>query len=221
MPSQRELEQAIQDLESKAGRIKEKIVGLDAEIKDFSAEGVEKAEAEIAELRNAYYEIQARELLGEFDPKEKRAIEEKIQSAERRLKTDTDQLQNFVGIKQALDTELKRTQALVPQYQAALDRVEFEQLKLDRDRLSHDIDDCVHQLTDLFSRITHYNVHSVALATKILDREFRLKGYPNGNKVAGNGIDKAHQFAQPFDLNHVKNSFAENLSELIAQNLSR
>ena len=220
MPSQRELEQAIQDLENKADRIKEKIVGLDAEIRDFSAEGVEKAETEIAELKNVYYETQARELLGDFDPKEKKAIEEKIQLAERRLKADTDQLQNLVGIRQALDTELKRNQALVPQYQAALDRVEFEQLILDRAKLSNDINDFVHQLTDLFSRITHYNVHSVALANKILDREFRLKGYPNGNRAAGKGMDKAYQLAEPFDLNQIKNSFAESLSELIAQNLS-
>src|SRR5215471_2066454 len=145
MPSQRELEQAIQDLENKADRIKEKIVGLGAEIRDFSAEGVEKAETEIAELKNVYYETQARELLGDFDPKEKKAIEEKIQLAERRLKADTDQLQNLVGIRQALDTELKRNQALVPQYQAALDRVEFEQLILDRAKLSNDINDFVHQ----------------------------------------------------------------------------
>jgi predicted nucleic acid-binding Zn-ribbon protein len=219
MPNQQEWEQAINDLEHKTTRIKEKIVGIDSEIKNSSTNSVEKLEAEIAELRNSYYEIQARELLGEFDAKQKREIQERIQSAERHLKADSDQLQNMVGIRQALETELKKTEELVPQYQATLDRFEFEQLKHDRDTLVQEVNGLLKQLEALFSKITHYNMHSVALATKILDREYQLKGYPNRSK--SNGTDKAHQLAQPFDLNQVKNSLAETISEIISRNLLR
>jgi chromosome segregation ATPase len=221
MPNQQELEQTIHDLGHKEAKIKEKIVGIDSEIKESSEDNLEKLETEIAELRNSYYEIQARELLGEFDAKQKREIQEKIQASEKRLRANGDRLQNLVGIRQALETELKKTQALVPQYQAALDRFEFEQLKQDREALACELTDFLKQLDTVFCKIEHYNGHSVKLASKILDREYHLKGYPNGSKSNGNGTDRIYQLAQPFDLNQVKNSLVETISELILRNLSR
>jgi predicted nucleic acid-binding Zn-ribbon protein len=221
MPSRQEFEEVIKNLEQKTTRIKEKIVGIDSEIKGASTNNVEKVESEIAELRNSYYEIQARELLGEFDAKQKGEIEEKIQSAERRLKADSDRLQNMVGIRQALEAELKKTQESLPQYQATLDRFEFEQLKQDREMLAREVNDFLRQLEALLGKIEAYNTHSVTLAGKIVDREYQLKGYPNGSRSNGSGTDKVHQLAQPFDLNHVKNSLAEAISEFISRNLSR
>ena len=220
MPSRQEFEEVIKNLEQKITRIKEKIVGIDSGIKDASANNVEKVDAEIAELRNSYYEIQARELLGEFDAKQKREIEEKIQAAERRLKADSDRLQNMVGIRQALEGELKKTQESLPQCQAALDRFEFEQLRQDRETLTREVNDFLKQLEALFGKIGEYNTHSLTLAGKIVDREYQLKGYPNGSRSNGNGTNKVHQLAQPFDLNHVKNSLTEVISELISRNLS-
>ena len=161
MPSRQEFEEVIKNLEQKTTRIKEKIVGIDSEIKDSSENNVEKLEAEIAELRNSYYEIQARELLGEFDAKQKREIEEKIQAAERRLKADSDRLQNLVGIRQALEAELKKTQESLPQCQAALDRFEFEQLRQDRETLTREVNDFLKQLEALFGKIGEYNTHSL------------------------------------------------------------
>jgi chromosome segregation ATPase len=220
MPSQQELEQTIHDLEHKVAKIGEKIASIDSEIRDSSDSNLEKLESEIAELRNSYYEIQARELLGEFAAKQKREIQEKIQSLEKRFKADADRLQDLVGIRHALDVELKKTQALVPQHQAALDSFEFEQLQRDRDALAHEVADFLRQLDSLFSKIEQYNLHSLKLAAGILDREYQLKGN-NGSKSGGNRVDKIRLLAQPFDLNEVKNSLAETISVAISRNLSR
>jgi len=221
MPSQQELEQTIHDLEHKVAKIGEKIASIDSEIRDSSDSNLEKLESEIAELRNSYYEIQARELLGEFDVKQKREIQEKIQSLEKRFKADADRLQDLVGIRHALDVELKKTQALVPQHQAALDSFEFEQLQRDRDALAHEVADFLRQLDSLFSKIEQYNLHSLKLAAGILDREYQLKECNNGSKSGGNRADKIRLLAQPFDLNQVKNSLAETISVVISRNLSR
>jgi chromosome segregation ATPase len=221
MPSQQELEQTIHDLEHKVAKIGEKIASIDSEIRDSSDSNLEKLESEIAELRNSYYEIQARELLGEFAAKQKREIQEKIQSLEKRFKADADRLQDLVGIRHALDVELKKTQALVPQHQAALDSFEFEQLQRDRDALSAEVSEFLTQLDSLFSKIEQYNLHSLRLAAGILDREYQLKGSNNGSKSSGNRADKIRLLAQPFDLNQVKNSLAETISVVISRNLSR
>jgi chromosome segregation ATPase len=221
MPSQQELEQTIHDLEHKVTKIGEKIASIDSEIRDSSDSNLEKLESEIAELRNSHYEIQARELLGEFDAKQKREIQEKIQSLERRFKADADRLQNLVGIRHALNVELKKTQALIPQHQAALDSFEFEQLQRDRDALAHEVTDFLRQLDSLFSKIEEYNLHALRLAAGILDREYQLKGYNNGSKSGGNRADKIRLLAQPFDLNQVKNCLAETISVAISRNLSR
>jgi chromosome segregation ATPase len=221
MPSQQELEQTIHDLKHKVAKIGEKIASIDSEIRDSSDSNLEKLESEIAELRNSHYEIQARELLGEFDVKQKREIQEKIHSLERRFKSDADRLQNLVGIRHALDVELKKTQSLVPQHQAALDSFEFEQLQRDRDALSAEVSEFLTQLDSLFSKIEQYNLHSLRLAAGILDREYQLKGSNNGSKSSGNRADKIRLLAQPFDLNQVKNSLAETISVVISRNLSR
>ena len=221
MPSQGELEQAIQDLEHKAATIREKIVDIDSEIKSSSQNGFEDLETEIATLRNSFYEIQAGELLGEFDAKQKKEIQEKIQILEKRLKADGDRLRNLVGIRQALEAELKKTHTLVPEYQAALDRLEFGKLKQDRDALTQEVSEALKQLEALFNKIESYNVESVRLASKILDREYELKGYPNGTRRNGNGTEKIHQLAQPFDLNQVKSSLAETISVVMSRSLSR
>jgi hypothetical protein len=116
--------------------------------------------------------------------------------------------------------ELKKTQESLPQCQAALDRFEFEQLRQDRETLTREVNDFLKQLEALFGKIGEYNTHSLTLAGKIVDREYQLKGYPNGSRSNGNGTNKVHQLAQPFDLNHVRNSLTEVISELISRNLS-
>jgi len=221
MPNRQDLEQAILDLENRTAKVREQIIAIDSEIKGSSQNDFEKWETEIAELRNSHYEIQARELLGEFDAKQKREIQDRIQSLEKRLKVGSDRLQNLVGIRQVLESELKKVQLLVPHYQVALDRFEFEQLKHDRDALAQEVSELRKQLDVLFSKVEYYNTHSFKLASRILDREYQLKGYTNGNKSNGDGIDKIHQLAQPFDLNQVRNSLTETISAIILRNLSK
>ena len=90
MPATRqEIEQAMQGLEQKIGKIREKVTEVDDQIKTTSVDSVEKVEGELEQLRNRYYEIQARELIGEFDDKQKREVEDNIQAAERKLKAET------------------------------------------------------------------------------------------------------------------------------------
>ena len=109
MPTTRqEIEQAMQGLEQKIGKIRDKVTEIDDQIKTTSVNSVEKVEGELEQLKNRYYEIQARELIGEFDDKQKREVEDDIQAAERKLKADSDQLQNLVGIRHALELELDR-----------------------------------------------------------------------------------------------------------------
>ena len=218
MPSQQELEQAIKALEKKIAKIKEKIADIDLEIKNTSVNNVERVETELAELKNCYYEIQARELLGDFDTKQKKEIEEKIQATEKKLKRDGDRLQNFIGIRQALESELKRNLSLVPQYQTALERSEFENLNQDREKLVEAIGLFFEQLEDLFVKVSDYNLHSVALATRILDRGYQLKGLPNVTKSDGARTEKVYQLAQPFDLNLIKNSLLETIAEIVSKN---
>lgn len=220
MPSQQEFEQAIKTLEKKAAKIKERISDIDLEIKNTSVNNVERVETELAELKNCYYEIQARELLGEFDTKQKKELEERIQAAEKKLKTHRDRLQNSVGIRHALESELNKTQSLVPQYQSALERSEFENLKHEREKLVEEVGVFLKQLEQLFGKVTDYNLNSVALATRILDRENQFKDLPSGIRSKGGRTEKVYQLAQPFDLNHIKNSLAEAISAIVSKNLT-
>ena len=107
MVAVQEVEQAIQDLEQKIGKIRDKVAEIDDQIKNTSVKDVERIEAELEQLKNRYYEIQARELIGEFDGKQRKEIEESISGAERKLKADNDLLQNLVGIRQALEAGIQ------------------------------------------------------------------------------------------------------------------
>src|SRR5258706_10802357 len=84
--TRQEIEQAMQDLEQKIGKIRERVTEIDDQIKTTSVNSVEKVEGELDLLKNRYYEIQARELIGEYDGKQKREVEENIQTTEKKLK---------------------------------------------------------------------------------------------------------------------------------------
>src|SRR5688572_4281341 len=101
MTTREELGRAVEELAQRISRIKEGIADVDGQIKNTSINHIETVESELAELKNAYYEVQARELLGDFDVKRKKDLEERIQGAERKLKNDSDRLQNLVGIRHA------------------------------------------------------------------------------------------------------------------------
>jgi chromosome segregation ATPase len=221
MQTHHELVQTISHIRSRTQKIKERVAELDQQIKSSSVDNVDKIEAELAEFKNSYYEIQARELLGEYDAKQKREIEERILAAEKRLKTETGALQNLVGIRQALEAELKNTQSQEEQCQVALEKVEFEMLKSDRQKLVDEIHGFTEQMKELFQRVASYNEASVSSATKILNREYQLKGFPNGMKGDGSSQEAVYQLAQPFDLNLVKNALAETLSKIASSTLSR
>ena len=220
MPATRqEIEQAIQGLEQKIGKIREKVTETDDQIKTTSVDSVEKVEGELEQLRNRYYEIQARELIGEFDDKQKREVEDNIQAAEMKLKADNDRLQNLVGIRHALELEFKKTQASIEQHQAAFERLEFENLKLDRQRIVEEISQFQKKLDSLFTRVSEYNLNSVGLVTRILNREYQLRGVPTGSKLNGDSNEQVQQLAEPFDLNRIKNSLAEAIAEVVSKNL--
>ncbi len=220
MTTRQELERAFEEGCQRISKIKERISDLDEQIKNTSINHIEAMESELAELRNSYYEVQAGELIGDFDAKRKRDIEEKIQAGERKLKTDSDRLQNLVGIRHALEAGLKNSQALMPQYQAALERFEFEGLKQERRKLAEEISNYRKELEALFGKVTAYNLNSIELATRIISREYQLKGFSNGPNLHGNGKERVHQLAQPFDLNDIKSSLAETLSEIISKSLT-
>lgn len=220
MSKQQELLEATKDLASRIERIKEKVIEIDAQIRNTSVNNVEKIEAELTDLKNSYYEIQARELLGESGAKQKKEIEEKMVLAERKLRGDSDKLQNLVGVRHALGVELKKAEALEAQYQAASERLEFDTLKLKRQELVEEINAFVKQLETLFTEVTEYNLESVAIASKILHREYQVKGFAKRTNANENGNDRIQQLAQPFDLNQIKNSLAGALAEIISKRLA-
>jgi len=217
--TRQEIEQAMQALEQKVSKIREKVTEIDDQIKTTSVNSVEKVEGELEQLKNRYYEIQARELIGDFDGKLKREVEETIQAAERQLKTDNDRLQNLVGIRHALELEFKKTQAAIEQHQAAFERLEFENLKVDRQRIVEDINQFQKKLESLFARVSEYNSNSVGLVTRILNREYQARGVATGSKFNGDSSERVEQLAEPFDLNHIKNSLAEAIAEVVVKSL--
>jgi len=217
--TRQEIEQAMQVLEQKVSKIREKVTEIDDQIKTTSVNSVEKVEGELEQLKNRYYEIQARELIGDFDGKLKREVEETIQAAERQLKADNDRLQNLVGIRHALELEFKKTQAAIEQHQAAFERLEFENLKVDRQRIVQDINEFQKELESLFARASEYNSNSVRLVTRILNREYQARGVATGSKFNGDSSERVDQLAEPFDLNHIKNSLAEAIAEVLVKSL--
>src|SRR4026209_1786787 len=114
--TRQEVQTVITDLEQKNAKIREKMTELDDQIRSTSINSVEKLEGELDQLKNRYYEILARELIGEFDAKLKKDVEEGMQLVEKRLKLDSDRLQNLVGIRHALEGEFKKTLASMEQY---------------------------------------------------------------------------------------------------------
>lgn len=217
--TQQEIQQAMQGLEQKIGRIREKVTDIDDQIKSTSVNNVEKIEVELEHLRNRYYEIQAKELIGEFNNKQKRETEEGIQAAEKRLKADNDRLKNLVGIRHALELEFKKTQASIEQHHATLERLEFENLKLDRQKIAEEINQFQKRLETLFDRVSDYNINAVAVVTKIMNREYQLRGLPVGSRLNGESRERVHQLAEPFDINYIKSSLAEAISEIVSRNL--
>ena len=217
--TRQEIEQAMQGFEQKIGKIRDKVTEIDDQIKTTSVNSVEKVEGELEQLKNRYYEIQARELIGEFDDKQKREVEDNIQAAERKLKADNDRLQNLVGIRHALELEFKKTQAAIEQHQAAFERLEFENLKLDRRRIVEEVSEFQKNLETLLTRVSEYNLNSVGLVTRILNREYQLRGVPTGSKLNGDSSERIQQLAEPFDLNRIKNSLAEAIAEVASKNL--
>ena len=218
--SEQEIEQAIQAFQQKLGKIQEKVNEIDEKIKNTSVNSVDKIESEFERLKNAYYEVLARELLGEFDNKQKKEIEENIQAAERKLKSENDRLQNFVGIRHALETEFRKTQTSIEQHQSALERMEFEGLKLERQTLVEEINSSRKHLENLFGKVSSYNLKSIEIVARILNREYKQRGMPQDPRLNGDNRDKVNKLAEPFDINGVKNSFAETLSEIVCKSLS-
>jgi predicted nuclease with TOPRIM domain len=215
-----EVEQAIQGLEQKIGKIRDRVTEIDDQIKNTSVNNVEKVESELEQLKNRYYEIRARELIGEFDGKHKKEIEEDILGAERKLKADNDRLQNLVGIRQALEVEFRKTQAAIEQHQSALERLEFENLKLSRQEIVDEVNRYQKELEELFSRVFQYNLNSVSLVTQIVTREYELRGLPVGSRLKGEAQEKIQRLADPFDVNHIKSSLAETISQIVCRTLT-
>jgi hypothetical protein len=60
----------------------------------------------------------------------------------------------------------------------------------------------------------------VALASKILHREYQDKGFATRISLNENGNDRIQQLAQPFDLNQIKNSLAGALADIISKSLA-
>ncbi len=118
--TQQEIEQTIQTFQQKLGKIQEKVNEIDEQIKNTSVNSVDKIESELERLKNTYYEVLAKELLGEFDDKQKKEIEENIQAAERQFKAENDRLQNFVGIRHALEAESRKTRTSIEQHQSGI-----------------------------------------------------------------------------------------------------
>ena len=218
--SEQEIEQAIQAFQQKLGKIQEKVNEIDEQIKNTSVNSVDKIESELERLKNTYYEVLARELLGEFDNKQKKEIEENIQAAERKLKAENDRLQNFVGIRHALETEFQKTQTSIEQHQSGLERLKFEGLKLERQNLVEEINSSRKHLENLFGKVSSYNLKSSEIVARILNREYKQRGLPQDPRLNGDNRDKVNQLAEPFDINGVKNSFAETLSEIVCKSLS-
>ena len=211
--TRQEIEQAIQDFDQKIGKIREKVTEIDDQIKTTSVNSVEKVEGELEQLKNRYYEIQARELIGEFDDRLKREVEENIQAAERKRKADNDRLQNLVGIRHALELEFKKTQAAIEQHQAAFERLEFENLKLDRQRITEEINQFQKKLETLFYRVSEYNLTSVGLVTRILNREIKIRmtitnRIRKPSKISGFRYGRRHRHLHAASINipraHVK-----------------
>jgi len=217
--SREEIEKVMQSLEQKIEKIREKVNEVDDQIKTTSVNSVEKAESELEQLKNKYYEIQARELIGDFDDNRKREIEDCIQAAERKRRADNDRLLNLVGIRHALEVEFKKTQAAIEQHQAAFERLEFENLKADRRRIVEEINEFHKKLEGLFTRVSEYNLGSASLVTRILNREYQLRGLPTGSKINGDSRERVQQLAEPFDLNHIKSSIAQVIAEVVSKNL--
>ena len=217
---QQEIEQTIQAFDQKLAKIREKICEIDEQIKNTSVNSVDKTESELAQLKNSYYEVLARELLGEFDSKQKKEIEESVQAAERKLKADNDRLQNFVGIRHALESESKKTQTSIEQHQSALERLRFENLKQERQKIVEEINLFRKNLEELFAKVSNYNANSLALVARILDREYKQRGLLQSPASNGENRDKVSQLAEPFDINGVKNSFAETLSDIVCRTMS-
>ena len=220
IPTQQELTQSISEVRSRIERIRERISETDQQIKNSSVNNLDKMEAELAVLRNSYYEVQARELLGEYDVKRKREIEERVHAVERRLRTESGALQNFLGIRHALEAELKNTQRVEEEHQAALEKLKLEDLKQDRQKLAEEICSFSEQMKDLFNRVAVYNRSSVQSATTILNREYQIRGFPNAPKVEGLNQDPVRQLAHTLDFNLVKSTLAETLSEIVSDHLS-
>ncbi len=214
------IERAVLDLEAKIGKIRENVADIDQQIKSTSVDNVEKIESELEELRNRYYEIRAKELIGEFDERQRKEVEESIQKSEKRLKADNDQLKNLVGIRHALEAEFKRIQASIEQHQSVLERLEFEDLKADRHKIAEEINDFERRLDELFVRVSSYNARSTSLVTAILTREYRLRGISSGSKFNGDLHEKVSQLAEPFDLNCITNSLVQRISELLKDKLT-
>jgi hypothetical protein len=220
MPSQQELLQAIEQNGLRIKKIKERISEIDLQIKSTSVNHLDRIESELAELKNDYYEIQARELIGEYDQKQKHEIEEKIQTTEKRLKTEGGVLQDLLGVRHALEAELKKTQSLELQYQASLERVEFENLQQGRLRLVEEIGQFEPLVESLFARLTDYNINAMSLATKILTREYQSKGFPDIVRSNGSAKDPVEQLAQPFDLGQIRNSLADSLVQVASKSIN-
>lgn len=219
MSSQQELLDAIEHVGVRMGKIRDKVAEIDLQIKSTSINQVDRIEAELAELKNAYYEVQARELIGEYDLRQKQEIEDKIQDTEKQLKAEGGVLQDLLGVRHALEAELKKTQSLEVQYQASLERVEFENLQQERQRLGKEIDQFRLQVESLFDRLAGYNVNAISLATKILTREYQSKGYPDIVRPNGSTKDPVEHLAQPFDLVQVKNLMSEALAQFVSKSL--
>jgi chromosome segregation ATPase len=220
MPTQQELIQTVHEVRSRIERIRERITETDQQIKNSSVNNLDKMEAELAELRNSYYEVQAQELLGEYDAKHKREIEEKVQGVEKRLRAESGALQNLLGIRHALEAELKNALLLEEEYRATLEKLEFEDLKLNRQKLVEDIHRFGEQMKDLFNRVAIYNRSSVQSAVRIMNREYQIRGFPNGPKGDDLGQDPVHLLAHPLDFNLVKSTLAETMSEIVSHHLS-
>ena len=217
--TRQEIEQAMRGLEEKIGRIREKVTEIDGEIKITSVNNVERIEGELHHLKNHYYEVLARELIGEFDDKHKREVEDDIQSAEKKLKADNDRLQNLVGIRHALELEFKKTQAAIEQHQAAFERLEFENIKLDRERIIDEVNQFQKKLEALFNRVSEYNMTSVSLVTRILSREYQIRGVTASSKLNGDSKEQVQRLAEPLDVNRIKNSLAEAIAEAVSKSL--
>ena len=100
------------------------------------------------------------------------------------------------------------------QYHSVLERLEFEDLKLERQRIAEELSEHRQRIEEMFQRVSDYNLNSVAMVMRILNRERQQRGISSPVEHVAQYQDKVHQLAEPFDIDHIKSSMTAAISAI-------